>query len=122
MFIDLGDPLSKLVGTEGYRALMTRALHLASAEFPLLGPVRPAISPPGRLLGLPRISQRTTAAEVVAAITATLASLLWLLEEFIGRDLTQRILGEVWPRLFDAGTDQPVRRRLTGSCDSRRDA
>jgi hypothetical protein len=113
-FVELGERLSRLVGTEGYRALVARALHLASAEFPLLNSVRPGVSPPGRLVGLQRGSRQTPAAEVRDAVAAALAVLLWLLEQFIGRDLTQGILREVWPWLPESGPHQREPRRLTG--------
>ena len=96
--IELGTRLSGLVGADGYRALVARAIHLAASEFPFLDSVTPAISPPGRLVGWPGPSSRhATATEARAAAVAVLAELLWLLDAFIGRDLTQRVVQLVWP-------------------------
>ncbi len=100
-FLQLGGRLSVLVGAEGYRALVTRALQLAASEFPQLNAVRPAMSPPGRLVGLHNRTRRAATADVQRALTATLAALFWLLEQFIGKDLTCTVLSEVWPWLAD---------------------
>jgi hypothetical protein len=113
-FVELGERLSRLVGIEGYRALVARSLHLASAEFPLLSTVRPGVSPPGRLVGLQRGSRQIEAAEIHNAVAAALAVLLWLLEQFIGRDLTQNILREIWPWLPESTPRQREPHRLTG--------
>ncbi len=106
-FIELGAHLSALIGPEGYRALLARALHLASDEFALLSSVRPGIAPPGRLVGLRSGSRNAPTAEVHAAVDATMAALLAVLEQFIGADLLQGVLREIWPRLYEAGA--PVR-------------
>jgi len=102
-FIELGAHLSVLIGTEGYRALLARALHLASGEFALLSSVRPGIAPPGRLVGLRSGSRHAPAGEVRAAISATMAALLSVLEQFIGEDLVLRVLREICPPLYGAG-------------------
>jgi hypothetical protein len=113
-FIELGRHLSRLIGAEGYRALVARALYVAADEFPLLSSVRPAISPPGRMVGLRSSWLRTSAVEVHGAVAATLAALLWLLEQFVGEDLTLHILREVWPRFSERGARETAPRRLIG--------
>lgn len=114
-FVELGERLCRLVGPNGYRALVARAIHIAAAEFPLLGAVRPGISPPGRLVGWHRRARRSSVHEVRNAAEATLAALLWLLEQFIGPDLTQRVLVEIWPWLSSSAAWSHGPRRLTGS-------
>ena len=114
LFLDLQPHLSRFIGVEGYRALLTRALHLAEADFPMLGGVRPGVSSPGRLVGLHRGRRRARAADVQAAATATLMELLRLLDQFIGQDMTQRIVCEVWPGASDGRFGLPEPRRLTG--------
>jgi hypothetical protein len=105
-FVELGERMCSLIGTQGYRALVERALHLATREFPLLKTVRPGIASPGMLVGLPKGSRHVQAKEVPNAVVATLARLLWLLEQFLGNDLTERIVLEVWPWAAECGSGQ----------------
>jgi hypothetical protein len=96
--IDLGTRLSTLIGSEGYRALISRALYLATDEFPVLKEVQPALAPPGRLAGLPHTLRSSQSEDDgKGAVVGVLAALLWLLEQFIGQDLTRQIVEDVWP-------------------------
>jgi hypothetical protein len=112
-FIDLGTRVSALVGVNGYRALLARALHLAAADFPFLHAVRPASLPVGRLVGLrEQGTAQPTQAEACSAAVAILAELLCLLEEFIGQELCQRITLEVWPWLATSDGRLPLASRM----------
>jgi hypothetical protein len=97
--LELGAHLSQLVGSEGYRALLARALQVAATDYPFLASVEPAANPPGRLVGLPRRAQRRPPREVHLALAVTLTNLIRVLSTFIGDDLTLRLLSDVWPRL-----------------------
>jgi hypothetical protein len=99
--VELGTPLCALVGVEGYRALLARALEVAAADYPMLGGVRPGTAPPGRLVGWKPGTGQARPADADAAVTATLAVLFRLLDQFLGHDMTQRVIGEVWPGLTD---------------------
>jgi hypothetical protein len=111
-FVELGAYVSRLVGADGYRALVARAVHLAAAEFPFLQAVKPATSPPGRLVGLPKLdASRTTPNQAGNAAVSMLAELLWLLREFLGRDLIQRVVVLVWPSLAKAGASARTKPR-----------
>ena len=114
--VELGARLSGLVGADGYRALVARAVQRAASEFPVLQSVKPGTAPPGRLVGLPAPDSRhATATEARNAAVALLAELLWLLDEFIGRDLTQRVVVLVWPWLGETGISRDAEsQRLTG--------
>jgi hypothetical protein len=98
--IDLGDRLCALIGTDGYRALIGRALNMAAEDFPLLKGVQPALAPPGRLAGIPHPVRASRNGDGNDAIVGTLAALLWLLEQFIGKDLTRQIVGDVCPAVY----------------------
>jgi hypothetical protein len=98
--IDLGDRLSSLIGSDGYRALIGRALNMAAEDFPVLKGVQPALDPPGRLAGLPPVVRGSKDGDGKDAIVGTLAALLWLLEQFIGKDLTRQIVGDVCPAVY----------------------
>ncbi len=88
----LRQPLSTLVGFQGYQVLLARALTLARAKDPLLQEA--TIQPDGSLSGLSQTNVETSEAGVILT-----AQLLQLLATFIGNELTLRILIGVWPNL-----------------------
>ena len=79
--------LTKVAGSEGFAALLRRALALAGAQVPTLQSVK--IKPDGHLEGLDEVD-----ADAAVALTA---HLLGLLVTFIGEPLTLRLLREAWP-------------------------
>ena len=90
--------LTKLAGVDGFRALLSRALTLATAEVPSLNTVQ--VSADGSLEGFEGIE----ASEAVAgqAGAGLVAQLLELLTTFIGEALTLRLIRDSWP---DASMD-----------------
>jgi hypothetical protein len=102
LLVELGAQLAELVGTEGYRALLSRALQLAANDFPVLTEVHPDREEPGRLLGLEKMNRRTAPDAGLDAIAATLGAVLWLLLGLIGEDLTQHVLDQAWPWIADS--------------------
>jgi hypothetical protein len=102
----LGPPLSRLVGVEGYHALLKRSLHLAISQHAVLrdapaGGARrgilPATGPASTLEALSVALRAVEPAQANAALAAVLTHLLALLATFIGTDLTLRALREIWP-------------------------
>ena len=91
--------LVMLMGTAGYRALVSRALTLASAEVKWLGEVR--VEPDGSLQGLEELAARFPAGAVTQGIVTQLAHLLELLVSFIGEGLTMRLVVELYPDLSE---------------------
>jgi hypothetical protein len=100
--VELGAQLTELVGAEGYRALVSRALQLAATDFPKLAQVHPARDEPGRLSGLDKLSRRGARGTDLEALAATLGAVLWLLLGLIGEDLTQHVLDQAWPWIADS--------------------
>lgn len=93
----LSQRLARLVTAAGSRALIARALHLASADFPFLAGVQ-AGSPPERYLeGLGERVQGVEPARAREGVAMVLASVLGLLATFIGDELTLRLVRDVWP-------------------------
>ncbi len=88
--------LTKFAGSDGFASLLRRALVLASAEAPPLQSVK--IGADGRLEGFEQLvadtGSGTPGGEAAVAITA---HLLGLLETFIGKSLTLRLVREAWP-------------------------
>jgi hypothetical protein len=89
--------LSNLMGKGGFRALLVRALALASAEVSWLGAVH--VSPDGTLEPSEQQHSQMDAAEFLEGRIVVLAELLGLLEALIGPDLTARQVAEIWPKL-----------------------
>ena len=88
--------LVPLMGTGGFRALLSRALALAGAEVPWLRAVQ--VKGDGvveRLEGLPKQPDLDAMLEGKVVL---LAHLLGLLVAFIGENLTLRLVREVWPK------------------------
>jgi hypothetical protein len=83
----LRKPLVTLTGAVGYSSLLSRALTLAKRESPELSAVE--VQPDGSLHGLKD--------ETAQAHPILVAYLLSLLVTFIGRDLTMRLLYDIWP-------------------------
>jgi hypothetical protein len=96
---NLGRPLSRLVGVAGCQALLTRALHLAGREWPLLAGVRAAAAPAGSLEGLDEVLLTADQTRARAALAAVLAHLVWLLVVFIGDALALQTVRDAWPDL-----------------------
>jgi hypothetical protein len=85
----LRDPLSTLVGSLGYRALITRALTLAQRESNLLVSVR--VKDDGAL-EYPNSEAFSTASVLPTQLIALLLS-------FVGEAVTLRLVHDVWPNL-----------------------
>ena len=82
--------MTQLVSSDGYRALLRRALYLARAEYPVLEGVGVGTSDV-YLEGL-----RATGAGH-DALVAFLAHVIALLARFIGDDLTEKLIRQRWP-------------------------
>jgi hypothetical protein len=97
--------LATLMGNTGFRALLSRALALASAEFQWLRTVR--VNADGSFEGLDELGAQSDPDESFEGSLVLLAQLLGLLVVFIGEELTLRLVREVWPKLplddFDFG-------------------
>jgi hypothetical protein len=89
--------LATLMGNGGYRALLARALKLASAEVSWLRAVE--VNADGAFEGFEPLHARLTPAEFHEGRVVLLAQLLGLLVAFIGPALTSRLMGETWPQL-----------------------
>jgi hypothetical protein len=89
--------LATLMGKAGYRALLARALKLASAEVSWLRAVE--VNAHGVFEGFEPLRVRLTPAEFHEGRVVLLAQLLGLLVAFIGPALTSRLMVETWPQL-----------------------
>jgi hypothetical protein len=92
-------PLAKLVGAEGFRSLMARALAIAKDEDPSLDGLR--VRPDGSLEGADRDGRGRDAESGDVVV----ARLLGLLVTFIGEPLTLRLVRDAWPGESGVGID-----------------
>ena len=86
--------LTRFAGTDGFAALLRRALALARADDPSLEGVKVTLE--GHLEGLENIGSTAGNAPFEAANAIT-GHLLVLLATFIGEPLTRRLVRQAWP-------------------------
>jgi hypothetical protein len=89
--------LAKLLGKDGFRALVTRAIELASVEFSWLDAIR--VKPEGTLEGLEWPPPQIDSTEFLDGKLAVLAQLIGLLVALIGPNLTVTLVADIWPKL-----------------------
>ena len=101
LFERLEAAISALVGTIGFRAVATRAMHLTRASHPWLSPPRStAIAKREELSlmrGMAEIIEREGAAVAEEAAITFLGKIISLLADFIGADLTLRLVRRATP-------------------------
>ncbi|MBI2864568.1 MAG: hypothetical protein HYX94_08425 [Chloroflexi bacterium] len=103
--------VADLIGPAGVNALMARALHLAkvdpSLEKGALDGVEVAIpshKDGACLKGLHESVKGRDPAGVSRSLTALLANFIFLLGTFVGQDIAQRQMAQIWPDVQVGGT------------------
>lgn len=89
--------LANLMGTTGFRALLSRALARAEAELPSLSAMQVTVD--GTLTRLDNFEVQADPEELATGSVVVVAQLLGLLVAFIGEKLTLQIVSDVWPTL-----------------------
>ena len=89
--------LVTLMGKSGVRALLARALVLATAEVSWLRAVH--VNADGEFEGLAAFGALLDPMDFLEGRVVLLAQLLGLLVAFIGPGLTSRLVGEFWPQI-----------------------
>jgi len=89
--------LATLMGDGGVRALLSRALVLATTEVSWLRAVQ--VNADGGLEGFELLDSQIDPSEFVEGRVVLLAQLLGLLVALIGPNLTSRLSGELWPQI-----------------------
>ena len=100
---ELRQPLTTLMGHGGFRALLSRALALATTEVRWLRTVK--VSAKGELEGVVTLPARIDPAEFREGRVELLAQLLGLLVAFIGPKLTLHLISEIWPKILLSDLD-----------------
>ncbi len=88
-------------------ALFARSLTLTGAQFPWLATVL-VTSPNASWPHLRACVEKQSPETATEGSVGLLAAFLGLLEKFIGRGLTARLLQDVWPEVFQASTEEPT--------------
>ena len=89
--------LTTLMGNVGFRALLSRALALASAEVPWLHVVH--VKADGSFGGLDELGTQVGPEKIAEGSVVLHAQLLGLLVALIGGSLTLRLVREMWPKI-----------------------
>ena len=89
--------LVTLMGSTGFRALLSRALARAEAEIPSLRAVQ--VDADGSMTGFDKLEVQAAPDELARAPVALVVQLFNLLSAFIGEDLMLHIVRDVWPQL-----------------------
>jgi hypothetical protein len=92
----LRGPLSKLIGVEGFRALLFRAMALAGHRIFWLSELQ--IKADGSLAGVDELEATLDTRAVVEGEVVLVGQLLALLVMFIGPALTIGLLHDTWPK------------------------
>lgn len=89
--------LATLMGHNGFRALLSRALVIATAEYPTLKTIQ--VNPDGCLAYATIKEELPSPQKLQKGEVALLVQLLGLLVALIGELLTVRLVREIWPNL-----------------------
>ncbi len=92
----LQGPLGKLIGVDGFRSLLSRALALGCAQVPWLCALQ--IEADGSLEGLDELEAKLDARSITEGEVVLVGQLLGLLVVFIGPALTLGLVHDIWPR------------------------
>ena len=110
LFERLESAISAVVGTIGFRAVATRAVHLVRASYPWISTT--ASTPAAKreelplMRGLAEIMEGEGAAVAEEAAVALLGKIIGLLAAFIGADLTLRLVHRATPALEPGPSSQ----------------
>ena len=97
VFEKLRPYLATLMGNTGFHALLSRALAVANADDARLRAVH--VKADGSLAGFDGPDVPVDPEEMAEASVVLVSQLLGLLVAFIGENLTERMVREVWPKL-----------------------
>ncbi|MDQ6674592.1 MAG: hypothetical protein M3069_28305 [Chloroflexota bacterium] len=104
----LSHGLSRSISAAGSQALVSRALHLEQTEFPFLEGVRAGIPPGACFEGLIESTRDVESGEAARGLLTVLRRMLDVLANYMGEELTLRMVREVWPDLPLLALSEPL--------------
>ena len=99
VFDKLSRRLAVLITPIGAEALLARAVHLSRATYPFLDHVEAKPKGTSLIATLQAAAANVEPSQAQEGFVLVLGTLVGLLESFIGKDLTFRLLRDVWPEL-----------------------
>jgi hypothetical protein len=99
VFDKLSQRLAVLITPIGAEALLARAVHLSRATYPFLDHVEAKPKGTSLIATLQAAAANVEPSQAQEGFVLVLGTLVGLLESFIGKDLTLRLLRDVWPDL-----------------------
>jgi hypothetical protein len=87
--------LSRPIGAAGYRALLIRSIALSTSKSGWLEAIQ--IEKDGTLAGFTEAAASQSLSSVIEGSVEMVTCLIGLLETFVGRELSLRLIGDVWP-------------------------
>jgi hypothetical protein len=105
VFEKLSRRVAQLITPVGAEALLKRAVHLSRAEVPFVAGLETVPSTDSIIDRLREAAASVGPTQAQEGFVIVLGTLVALLESFIGRDLTFRLLRDVWP---DMPTSPPT--------------
>ena len=96
-FERLREPLAVLMGTGGFRAILSRALAVSDGGSSWLRAIH--VNANGMLEGLKEMETQLTPDQFLEASVILLESVLQILVAFIGEHLTFGIVADTWPKV-----------------------
>ena len=97
--------LAILIGGLGFNSLINRAVNLTRSQMLTLDGVRVDVYGEQCLVGLQEWAETRDRDEVMLTLVAVFANFIALLFNFVGEDLSLRLLRDTWPETLGTRTD-----------------
>ncbi|MGI8509930.1 MAG: hypothetical protein ACR2MQ_11455 [Gemmatimonadaceae bacterium] len=91
------DHLSRWFGTEGFEALLKRALSRTQSQYPFLIDVMRVSSPDDRTVGFVSQTPGEDHVTVTEGLVAMFATLIAQISRLLGEDMATHFVGQIWP-------------------------
>jgi hypothetical protein len=88
--------LARRLGSDGYHALISRAVSLTTSKWPWVGLI--SIKKDGALAGFVQGTELESPASVLSGSVEVATCIIGLLDTFVGRELSVRLLSDLWPK------------------------
>lgn len=91
------DHLSRWFGTEGFEALLKRALSRTQSQYPFLINVLRVSSPDDRTVGFVSHTPGEDIVTLTDGLVAMIATIIAQISRLLGEDMAEHFVGQIWP-------------------------